>query len=227
MYFQDMDIWREHMVGTGYAAGLLRAAGAVACMLLATTAPSNAAPDKASYAAAQRIADHFSSVISLKGRFVQFNPSGRQQSGTFTIQRPGRVRFDYAGSPLRVIADGSQVAINNKKLNTWDLYPLSKTPLKLLLGKSIDLSAANVRSVKEGADVVTIVLGDKSVFGDSMITLVFDARTYDVRQWTIRDQQGKDTTVVVDAATEGGKVDPALFRIPYTAISQGQTGNKR
>nr|WP_255617025.1 outer-membrane lipoprotein carrier protein LolA [Aurantimonas sp. VKM B-3413] len=162
----------------------------------------------------------------MHGNFIQFDPSGRQSEGKFYIERPGKVRFDYANTPLRVIADGSNVAINNKKLNTWDLYPLSKTPMKLLLDRRINLSDANIQSVKEEPDSTTIVMGDSSVFGSSRITMLFDPKSYDLKQWTIRDQQGKDTTVMIYDVKEGGDIADSAFKIPYTAISQGQTGNK-
>lgn len=177
-------------------------------------------------AAAQEVANHFSGVKSMAGDFMQFDPNGKQTEGKFYIERPGKVRFDYSGTPVRVIADGDQVAINNRKLNTWDLYPLSKTPLKLLLNERIDLSSANIESVKEEADLTTIVMGDKSVFGDSRITMMFDPKSFDLRQWTIRDNKGKDTTVMVYNVRPGVKLDQAMFKIPYTAIASGQTGNQ-
>ena len=171
-------------------------------------------------AAAQAVADHFSSISSMTGSFVQFDAAGNQSEGTFSIEKPGRIRFDYSGSPLRVIADGSQVAVNNSKLNTWDLYPLSQTPMKLLLDRRIDLSAANIQSVEETPDLTTIVMGDRSVFGTSRITMMFDPATYDLRQWTIRDQQGRDTTVMVHDVRENVAVDDGQFQIPYNQISQ-------
>ncbi len=177
-------------------------------------------------AAAQAVADHFSSIRSMSGDFVQFDDKGRQTEGKFFIERPGRIRFDYAGTPVRVVADGNNVAVNNRKLNTWDLYPLSKTPMKLLLDQRIDLSAANIQDVKQDKDLTTIVMGDKSIFGNSRITMMFDPSTYDLRQWTIRDGQGKDTTVMVYNVKNGVSVQDSLFKIPYTAIAQGQTGNK-
>ena len=64
---------------------------------------------------------------------MQFGPRGEQTGGKFYIQRPGKIRFNYeAPSGFRVISDGKSVVIDNRKLNTMDLYPLSKTPLKLL-----------------------------------------------------------------------------------------------
>nr|WP_298101150.1 outer membrane lipoprotein carrier protein LolA [uncultured Shinella sp.] len=172
-------------------------------------------------AAAQKIADHFASVKTMAGEFVQFGPRGEQTGGKFFIDRPGKIRFNYEDpSPMRVIADGRSVVIGNRKLKTWDLYPLSKTPLNLLLGEKIDLSAKMVRSVKEEADLTTIVLGDRNMFGDSTITMMFDPKTYDLRQWTITDAQGKDTSVMIFNVKTGIPLDDKVFTIPYDEVRQ-------
>ncbi len=172
-------------------------------------------------AAAQKIADHFASVKTMAGEFVEFGPRGEQTGGKFFIDRPGKIRFNYEDpSPMRVIADGRSVVIGNRKLKTWDLYPLSKTPLNLLLGEKIDLSAKMVRSVKEEADLTTIVLGDRNMFGDSTITMMFDPKTYDLRQWTITDAQGKDTSVMIFNVKTGIPLDDKVFTIPYDEVRQ-------
>lgn len=169
-------------------------------------------------ATAQKIADHFSSVKSMSGEFVQFGPKGEQTGGKFFLERPGKIRFNYDGtSNFRVISDGQSVVILNKRLNTSDLYPLSKTPLKLLLDNRIDLSGGRVRSVKEENDLTTIQLADKSVFGNSKITMMFDPKSYELRQWTITDAQGKDTTVMIFNVKEGVSFAPDTFAIDYTA----------
>ena len=68
---------------------------------------------------AQKIADHFASVKTMSGEFVQFGPRGEQTGGKFYISRPGKIRFNYeAPSPMRVIADGKAVVIGNQKLKT-------------------------------------------------------------------------------------------------------------
>ncbi len=219
----DMTTNFTRIAKAGLTVTLLMGAG-LAPALTAGPAMAQAA---GAAATAQRVADHFSGVRSMKGQFVQFDAAGNQTEGTFYMERPGKIRFDYSGSPVRVISDGSQVAVNNRKLNTWDLYPLSKTPLKLLLDQRIDLSSANIQSVKEGPDLTTIVMGDKSIFGNSRITMMFDPNTYDLRQWTIRDAQGKDTTVMVYNVEDGISVNNDLFAIPYSQIATGQTGGKR
>ncbi|MBW8298692.1 MAG: outer membrane lipoprotein carrier protein LolA [Hydrogenophaga sp.] len=186
---------------------------------LALVALPQAAMAAADPVAAQKIADHFSSVKTMMGEFVQFGPRGEQTGGKFFIQRPGKLRFNYdKPSPMRVIADGKNVVIGNVKLKTWDLYPLSKTPLSLLLSEKIDLGNKMVRDVKQEADLTTIVLGDKTIFGDSTITLMFDPKTFDLRQWTITDVQAKDTSVMIFNVQNGVQLDPSVFEIPYADV---------
>jgi outer membrane lipoprotein-sorting protein len=177
---------------------------------------------------AQKIADHFSSVKTMSGEFVQFGPRGEQTGGKFFLERPGKIRFNYEEpSPMRVIADGKSVVIGNKKLKTWDIYPLSKTPLALLLGDRIDLKGKTVRDVKEEPDLITIKLGDKSLFADSTITMMFDPKSYDLRQWTITDNQGKDTSVMIFNVKTGLSFDEAVFRVPYDEVQKQHTGKSR
>ncbi len=180
-------------------------------------------------ASVQKIADHFSGVRTMTGEFVQFGPKGEQTGGKFFIERPGKIRFNYDGkSGFRVISDGKSVVINNQKLRTWDLYPLSKTPLKLLLDDRIDLSSDKVKGVKEEPDLTTIQLADKSVFGNSRIAMMFDPKSYELRQWTITDAQGKDTTVMIFNVQQGVNIDKGLFKIDYRAVSEsGNNPNAR
>ncbi|MFC4626524.1 outer membrane lipoprotein carrier protein LolA [Daeguia caeni] len=180
------------------------------------------AQDAAAVAAAQAIADHFSSVKTMTGEFVQFGPKGEQTGGTFYIERPGKIRFNYNDSPIRVISNGESVVINNRKLDTWDLYPLSKTPLKLLLGDRIDLGGGRLKSVKQEPDMTTIVLGDKSVFGDAKITMMFDPKTYELKQWTITDAQNLDTTVMVFNVRTGVRFTDDMFKIDTRRITMKQ-----
>ena len=187
-----------------------------AVALISSALPLGAANAKD---APQQIADHFTRVKTMMGEFVQFGPSGEQTGGKFFIERPGRVLFLYEEpSNIRVVADGKSVVVNNKKLDTWDVYPLGKTPLKVVLGEKIDLSGKKVKSVSEADDLTTIVLQDKQVFGNSEITMMFDPTSYDLRQWTIKDAKGKDTTVMIFNVKEGVKFGAKTFDIDYRRI---------
>jgi outer membrane lipoprotein-sorting protein len=202
--------------------GLAAAAALAAMPEMNLVAPASAASDTA-----QKIADHFAGVATMSGEFVQFGPRGEQTGGKFYIQRPGKIRFNYEPpSGYKVISDGKSVVIDNSKLNTMDLYPLSKTPLKLLLDERIDLSGKKVKSVKEEDDLTTIQLADRQFFGNSTITMMFDPKSYDLRQWTITDPQGKDTTVMIFNVREGVRFSPDTFAIDYTANRELNTKSR-
>jgi outer membrane lipoprotein-sorting protein len=211
---------RRALLGFALAAfGIAVAGGALPG--LAPAGPAAAAASDA----AQQIADHFSNVQTMSGEFVQFGPRGEQTGGKFYIQRPGKIRFNYdKPSAFTVVSDGKSVVIENVKLKTADLYPLSKTPLKLLLDDKIDLSGDKVKSVKEEDDLTTIQLADKAVFGGARITMMFDPKSYDLRQWTITDAQGKDTTVMIFNVKQGVKIDQSLFKINTDRLQEFNKG---
>lgn len=196
---------RRVLLGVGLAAFAAALPGAPGVVSPASAAASETA---------QKIADHFSTVQTMSGEFVQFGPRGEQTGGKFYIQRPGKIRFNYdKPSATTVVSDGKSVVVENVKMKTADLYPLSKTPLKLLLEDRIDLSDGKVQSVKEEDDLTTIQLADKSVFGNARITMMFDPKSYELRQWTITDAQGKDTTVMIFNVKQGVALDQKLFKI--------------
>ena len=212
MYPDRPDLLRRLALGCSLALAVCAAALVV---------PSATGRAQAATGEAQKIATHFTRIRTMMGEFVQFGPRGEQTGGKFYIERPGKIRFNYeAPAAVQVIADGESVVINNKKLKTWDLYPLSKTPLKLLLDDNIDLSGEKVRKVQQNEDLTTIQLQDKSVFGDSTITMMFDPKSYELRQWTITDAQGKDTTVMIFNVEQGVTFDPSVFAIDYQHISR-------
>jgi outer membrane lipoprotein-sorting protein len=165
-----------------------------------------------------RISLYLSSIQTLVGNFVQIAPDGTRTEGTFYIQKPGKVRFEYnPPSPTEVIADGSSVAVRNRDLNTQDLWPLSQTPLRYLLAGHIDLlHDTDVVSVSSDDKYVTAVIEQKqAMVGTSRLMIMFDAKDLTLKQWTVTDPQGLQTTVAVYNLDSTEKPDPNLFVINY------------
>jgi outer membrane lipoprotein-sorting protein len=47
-------------------------------------------------------------ITTLKADFTQTDRNGQRVSGTLTLKRPGRIRFQYApGVPILIVSDGS------------------------------------------------------------------------------------------------------------------------
>jgi outer membrane lipoprotein-sorting protein len=167
----------------------------------------------------ERVNNYLSGVQTLTGNFVQVGPDGRRTQGDFYIYKPGRVRFEYDDpSPIELIADGSSVVVRDRRLATQDVYPLSQTPLRFLLAERVDLTKdTNLVSVYADDVFVTVVLEEKNgIVGTSRLMIMFSAKDMQLKQWTVTDPQGYDTTVAVYNLDTSKRPDPALFKIDYT-----------
>jgi len=162
-----------------------------------------------------RISSYLNATQTLKGSFVQIGPEGQVDEGRFYIQKPGRMRFEYAApNPTLIVSDGSTVAVVNKKLNTTDHYPIWTTPLSLILSDDIDLKknpAIIGLAHQDGQLIVNARSHSSRATGN--ITLVFSEPDIALRQWTVIDAQGLTTTVSVRDLKQDPTIDPALFKI--------------
>ena len=191
-------------------------------------APPPAATTTTAFTPAQRaqvdkVSAYLSSVQQMVGHFVQVAPDGSRTQGEFFVQKPGRVRFDYeAPSPIEIIADGQSVVVRDRKLATQDLYPLSQTPLRFLLSDRIDLlRETNVVAVRADDVYVTVVIEERqALIGTSRLMMMLGAKDYQLKQWTVTDPQGYDTTVAVSNLDSSKRPDPGMFRIDYTRYAQ-------
>ena len=180
-------------------------------------APASVEPPDAATVLAQANA-YFNGMSTLTGAFIQIAADGRRIGGKLTIAKPGRLRFDYdPPSPLEVVADGTSVAVRDRKLATQDLYFIAQTPLKFLVREKIDLARdLTVTDVSNDPGGVRISLEDRATLGGtSKIQLFFDPDVKVLSQWRITDPQGYLTTVQLSNLQKGKAVDGTLFFINY------------
>ncbi|MDO9412969.1 MAG: outer membrane lipoprotein carrier protein LolA [Pseudolabrys sp.] len=166
-----------------------------------------------------KINAYLTNVQQLSGKFVQVGPDGSRSQGDFYISKPGRVRFEYDDpSPIELIADGSSVVVRDRKLATQDVFPLSQTPLRFLLSDKVDLMRdSSLTSVYADEVFITAVLEEKNgLVGTSRLMLMFNAKDMQLKQWTVTDPQGYDTTVAVYNLDSTRTPDPAMFKIDFT-----------
>ncbi len=165
-------------------------------------------------AAVQRINDYFNNLNSIQGNFEQVDSNNKHTNGRFYVQRPGKLRFDYAPpSTLRLVADGHFLAIEDSSLKTVEKYPIESTPFRLLLGEGVDLARdSRVVGVEGDEGSIAITLEDNSGKATGQIKLYFDtAPEFKLSQWVITDAQGLATTVTISDIAPGRKVAADFF----------------
>lgn len=162
-------------------------------------------------------------VTTMVADFIQIGADGKRAEGKLYVQKPGKLRFQYAPpAVMEVVADGRSVAVRNRKLNTQDLAFISQTPLKFLLKNALDLSRdTKVLEVGQNPNATSILIEDKATFGGtSRINLIFDPQSFALKQWTVVDPQGFETVVSLFNVDLKERPDPGLFRINEDVIRE-------
>jgi outer membrane lipoprotein-sorting protein len=215
---------RKFLLVSGLAAGLgaLSFGGSlIAAETPATKPPAKPAPAKPfvpmdQATALQKANAYLNQTQTMIADFVQIGADGRRSEGKLLVQKPGRLRFEYAApATLDIIADGTNVVVIDRKMSTQELYFIWQTPLKFLLKDQIDLAHdVTVTDVTSDPNSVSIMIEDKNTFGGtSHIKLVFDAAKFALKQWQVTDPQGNEVLVSLFNVDTARKPDPATFRI--------------
>ncbi|USQ96039.1 outer-membrane lipoprotein carrier protein LolA [Caulobacter sp. RL271] len=192
------------------AAGL---AAAIASPAFAQTAPVPAKLTAEQQALLNKATAYIQGLSSAKGRFVQTDARGTQTQGTFYLQRPGKARFAYdPPAGLLVVSNGNNVNIFDSRLKTYESYPLSKTPLNLLLAREVRLDRGVViTEIRPLADGFTIVAQDAKRQALGKISLDFSNGPIALMGWTVTDIKGGQIRVRLADFAETGALDPKLF----------------
>jgi len=170
------------------------------------------------------ISAYLNSFTTAQGKFTQINADGSISTGTIYINRPGRVRFEYAAPDNSlVMAGGGQVAIFDAKSNQPpEQYPLKRTPLNLILERKVDLArAAMVVGHTSEGPATTVVAQDPEHPEYGTISLVFTGDPVQLRQWIITGEDGSQTTVVLGDMAFGVELSSRLFNIVLEARDRG------
>ena len=150
----------------------------------------------------------------MQGEFTQISPKGNLSRGVFFISKPGKMRFEYAPpNPFLIVSDGTWLTVKNTKKEKGDQFPLSQTPLRLVLGNKVDIAKdTNILNLEQQDGLTAVTLEDKeSTLGNGQLTLVFDQTRNVLQQWIVIDGKGRRTTVTLENVEAGVKTDPKLF----------------
>ncbi len=103
-------------------------------------------------ASIQEISAYINGFTTLQGEFTQISPKGNISTGVFYISKPGKMRFEYAPpNPFLIVSDGKWLTVKNREKEKGDQYPLSQTPLRLVLNQDVDLiREANILAYRGG-----------------------------------------------------------------------------
>ena len=183
---------------------------AILAFLAAPLVGSVSAQDKADVA---RVEAYLNTIRTAQSRFTQFASNGEVSTGDFYLQRPGRLRFAYDPPvPILIVATGSDLIYFEKELEQVSYIPVGRTPLGFLLERTVAFGKdIAVDRVQRQPGALAITGHDTRRPEDGAVTLVFSDQPFELRQWIVRDPQGKSTTISLEGLRTGVTLDPKLF----------------
>lgn len=163
-------------------------------------APGKAAPAKPSQidpAAVKKAEDYLNGLSSARARFVQTTNDGTQLVGTFFLQRPGKLRFEY-DPPVQdfVVADGVFIYFYDAELKEQSNAPIGQTLADFILRPDLKLSGdLTIKSMQRGAGLLQLDIVQTADPEAGTLTLGFREDPFTLKKWRVKDAQGMITEV--------------------------------
>lgn len=178
---------------------------------------------KAEVAAAQ---DYMNAMKTAQARFVQTAADGSQLVGTFYLDRPGKLRFEY-DQPIEdfVVADGFFIYFYDAQLGEQMNMPIGQSLADFILRDQIDFSGdVLVSDVSRAHDLLQIKLVQKSDPEAGSLTLAFREKPLSLKKWRVSDAQNLVTEVELFYLKTGVALDDGLFH--YKKPDDGASYNE-
>lgn len=163
---------------------------------------------------------------SMTAEFVQTDGRGRQLSGTLSLKRPGKIRFEYgAGANMLLVANGKTLNFIDYDVGQKSSWPIGKSPMAVLLSPNPDL--ARIARVQKGDNPNVVVVRARDArrpeFGT--IVLAFSRSGgapggLKLEGWTAIDAQNKRTTVRLSNVRYN-------VAVPDSAFTYAEPGKKK
>lgn len=150
--------------------------------------------------ALKRAEVYLSGLNKLKAGFKQVNPDGSEATGTFYLNRPGKLRFEY-DDPIEdfIVADGTFIFYYDAELDQQTNTLIGQTLADFILREDLDLSNdVDVTGVTTLDGLVSITLVQKEDPLAGSLTLRFTPEPFELKEWAIIDPQGYQTRIVLN-----------------------------
>ena len=161
----------------------------------------------------------FNGISTMQADFIQVASDGTTASGVIHLRRPHQMKIVYdLEEPLILLTTRIWIHVDRPNDKTVTSYPISETPLSLMLKKDVRLRSdefTTSSNVQNG--IVRVMLAKETGEAAGELTLEFTEKPFVLRKWTIRDAADVTTTVTLQNMRFGHQYENKMFARPdYT-----------
>lgn len=201
---------------------LALAASAIAVTTaLGVPASISLAPTPAAHAQSSdldKAAGALRAISTMRADFSQIDRQGNRVSGTMTLKRPGKIRFEYEkDAELLVVSNGRSMYLVDYDVKQVERWPIKNSPLGALLDPNRDVKKYGKPIPTGNDDVLSVEVRDpkRPEFGVINLIMVRDASApggWQLTHWVALDSQNHRTTVRLSNHKYGMSVPDSAFR---------------
>lgn len=176
----------------------------------------------------RRVESYLNSIRTLTARFVQVESNGWIAEGSLHLQRPGKLRIEYA-PPNRflILSTGKMLIVYSGKTDQVTYLPMSVSPAAFLLDERVDLSRkVSVTQVSRRTDAYVLTVVPRGGGAAGTLRLTFSRRPFAIKEWTVLDAKRKTTRIVLLDPKIDAPIDPVKFLFQKPAVRRGGRARK-
>lgn len=164
------------------------------------------------------VQQHLQGVSSMTAGFAQTDRNGRTLTGTMTLKRPGKIRFQYEkGVPQLIVADGSSLYFIDYQVRQVERWPIGNSPLAVLLNPKRDITRFARLLPTRDPKIVSVEVHDSRHPEYGRITLIFQRNAGGpgglmLQGWVALDSQNNRTTIRLSNQRFNAPVSDGTFR---------------
>ena len=163
------------------------------------------------------ISQYLQNLKILKADFSQTNPDDTISSGTILIKRPGRMRFEYykPDNTLVLVSAGALAIFDPNGDDKPITYPIRNNPISLILKGEVDLlNSRIVGNYKVSDEKGVLMIKDPKTPELGSVELVFTGAKPELEKFTIINENGSSTSILLKDIEYPKKLNDTLFSIP-------------
>ena len=144
---------------------------------------------------------HLRAVDTMTAGFVQTDRNNQSLTGTLTLKRPGKIRFQYQkGVPMLIVSDGKALTLIDYEVKQVQRWPIANSPLGALLNPDMDMSKYGKVVQTGDPRVLSVEVRDPKRPEYGTITMVFVREAgapagLKLSGWVALDAQNKRTSI--------------------------------
>lgn len=163
------------------------------------------------------ISQYLQNLKILKADFSQTNPDDTISYGTILIKRPGRMRFEYykPDNTLVLVSAGALAIFDPNGDDKPITYPIRNNPISLILKGEVDLlNSRIVGNYKVSDEKGVLMIRDPKTPELGSVELIFTGAKPELEKFTIINENGSSTSILLKDIEYPKKLNDTLFSIP-------------